>query len=389
MIADAMRQVGLNAVSQPTAFGAIETAVAAHSFDLYIFDWELNTVDPDYLFDLFDSSNAAAGRNYPGFNNATFDQVIERSRAELDRATRRGYIFSAQEALAAARPYDLLYYRQRLEAYRQDHFVNWTTSFGTNWNEWSLLGIHPPQTYNITITTAPAGLMVVVGGTTQAAPVTVMCTSSETVTVGAITPQVIGGSRYTFVSWSDGGAVAHSIACTGNAVVVATFSVEHSITALTIPGGLNVTVGGVTGVAPVSQWCPDGSTITVAAPTPQGSGDTRLAFASWSDGGVASHTVPCSAPATITAAFSFAHHVTVQTVPAGLSVTVAGVTGPAPVSQWCPHRRETGTPASRLHRGPTAAWPRTRSHVPLRRRSPPRSKPSSGSPSRATRRGRR
>ena len=145
MIAASMRQVGLNAVSQPTAFGTIVSLINAHQFDMFILGWRIGGTDPDYLFDFFDSSNAPSGQNYPGFNNATFDQAIGASRAELDRNKRQALIFKAQGIVAEARPYDVLYYRTNIEAYRQDRFTGWTVSSGSIWNYWSLQKINAPS----------------------------------------------------------------------------------------------------------------------------------------------------------------------------------------------------------------------------------------------------
>ncbi len=156
MIADAMRQAGLNAVSRPTAFGEIVNRIAVHDFDVFILGWRIGGTDPDYLFSFFDSSNAASGQNYPGYNNATFDSVIRGSRAELDRTTRRALIFQAQQLLADARPYDVLYFRTNIEGYRQDRYVNWTVSSGTIWGYWSLQGIRPPSTKAIRLSLAVA-----------------------------------------------------------------------------------------------------------------------------------------------------------------------------------------------------------------------------------------
>ena len=149
MVADAMRQVGINAVARPTAFGEIVNKINVHDFDVYILGWRIGGTDPDYLFSFFHSTNAAAGQNYGGFQNDTFDQVIDDSRAELDRTTRQTLIFQAQSILADARPYEVLYYRTNIEGYRQDRFVNWTVASGTIWNYWSLEGIRPPSAQTI------------------------------------------------------------------------------------------------------------------------------------------------------------------------------------------------------------------------------------------------
>jgi len=145
-VAADMRAVGINAVSRPMAFGEIVNRINAHNFDLYILGWRVGGTDPDYLFSFFHSSNAGVnGQNYPGYNNRTFDSLITRSRAELDRNARQGFVFDAQRQLAIDRPYEVLYYRTNIEGYRQDRFVNWTVSSGTIWGYWSLEGIRPPS----------------------------------------------------------------------------------------------------------------------------------------------------------------------------------------------------------------------------------------------------
>ncbi|HKZ48987.1 MAG TPA: hypothetical protein VJ397_09435, partial [Thermoplasmata archaeon] len=171
MIAAAMQSVGINVVSTPLAFGEIVARLDARNFDQYILGWRIGGTDPDYLFSFWDSSNAAGGQNYPGFNNATFDTTIRASRAELNRTLRHDLIFTAQDILADARPYEVLYYRTNIEGYRQDRFVNWTVSSGTIWNYYSLLGIRPPSEKRLTIT--PTLKSAVLSGLTAPLTVTV------------------------------------------------------------------------------------------------------------------------------------------------------------------------------------------------------------------------
>ena len=141
----AWRQVGLNSIVKPTAFGEIANRITAHDFDLYLLGWQIDGTDPDYLFDLFHGSNAASGLNYGGFRNATYDALIEGSRREMDRDARRGLIWQAHDVLVAARPAEPIYARTNIEGFRQDRFVNWTVVDGTIWNYWSLIGIRPPR----------------------------------------------------------------------------------------------------------------------------------------------------------------------------------------------------------------------------------------------------
>ena len=152
MIADAMRQVGINAGSRPTSFGEVVSRITIHDFDLFILGWRITGTDPDYLFSFFHCGNAFG--NGLGYCSPEFDQVIDASRAEMDRGVRQGLIYRAQEILARDRPAEPLYYRTNIEAYRQDGFVNWTVASGTIWNFWSLIGIHPPTSGPYTIAMA-------------------------------------------------------------------------------------------------------------------------------------------------------------------------------------------------------------------------------------------
>ena len=144
MIADAMRQVGINADAKPTTFGRLIDLITVHDFSVFILGWRIATMDPDYLFSFFSCGGIIPSCSIMGYNSAEFDEVIDASRAEMDRNARQGLIYRAQEILARDQPAEPLYFRTNIEAYRQDRFVNWTVASGTIWNFWSLIGIHPP-----------------------------------------------------------------------------------------------------------------------------------------------------------------------------------------------------------------------------------------------------
>ena len=77
-----------------------------------------------------------------------------------------------------------------------------------------------------------------------------------------------------------------------------------SITLLTSPASLNVTVDGQPRAAPVVVGSVVGMDREIGAPSPQQRGDSLLAFTAWSDGGAATHTLRATASAmTLTAAF--------------------------------------------------------------------------------------
>ena len=68
-----------------------------------------------------------------------------------------------------------------------------------------------PRTANLTFTTVPTGLRVYLDGAPATAPFAIEAVAGIERTVGLENPQILGGSGYRFVSWSDGGALAHTI----------------------------------------------------------------------------------------------------------------------------------------------------------------------------------
>ncbi|MBC7078259.1 MAG: hypothetical protein H5T92_08145, partial [Synergistales bacterium] len=57
--------------------------------------------DPDeFLYNMFHSSTAKDGYNFPGFTNPEYDKVVEQQRSTIDREQRRQLVFKAQEIIA-------------------------------------------------------------------------------------------------------------------------------------------------------------------------------------------------------------------------------------------------------------------------------------------------
>jgi hypothetical protein len=72
--------------------------------------------------------------------------VIDESRTEMNLTIRQQLIRDAQGILAEDLPYNVLYYRKNIEAYRVNSFTGWETSAsGTIFNYWSLMNIKRPS----------------------------------------------------------------------------------------------------------------------------------------------------------------------------------------------------------------------------------------------------
>jgi len=141
--------------------------------------------------------------------------------------------------------------------------------------------------------------------------------------------------------------------------LVLAFTVEtpdYPIRVDTVPGGLTVSIDGVDASAPVTLWCGVGTTHAISAPSPQGPGDTRHVFESWSDDGAQSHDVLCAA-ANFTAYFTIQYRVVVATQPAGLGVVVDGTTyNDTYRGWWNASESRTLDAPSPQYSGPDVRW---------------------------------
>jgi hypothetical protein len=172
---------------------------------------------------------------------------------------------------------------------------------------------------NLTIATSPAGLKVSVdGGAAQTAPLHETRTAGSQHTITTTTPQTATGTKFTFVNWSDSGALSHKITVTSTTTTyTATFSTSYLLTTAASPsGGGSVTPATGTYYAAVTK-------VNLTA-TP----NTNYLFSKWvgkvASTSSASTTVTMSAPESVTADFATAP-VTVSPVSISLGNVVVGI----------------------------------------------------------------
>ena len=167
MIAASARNIGLNISAQLVAFGEITEKLNNRDMDMWMYSERINSNPPEFYTDFYYSGSDVWGLNYAGFQNDTFDGMALQARAEMDPGAQPGLIKQASALLADALPNDVIYFRDNIEVYRQDKFINWTVGragsiFGDSY--WSWIGIHPP--YGTTVEVLlPGGSSVDEGGT--------------------------------------------------------------------------------------------------------------------------------------------------------------------------------------------------------------------------------
>lgn len=101
-----------------------------------------------------------------------------------------------------------------------------------------------PRTVGLSFDTVPTGLRLTVGARSLVAPFGIEMIVNGQTTIGAASPQTIGGATYEFVLWTDGGTASHVITGTNSAAYVATFNGRPTarITASTVTGRVPTTV---------------------------------------------------------------------------------------------------------------------------------------------------
>jgi len=129
-----------------------------------------------------------------------------------------------------------------------------------------------PQTVALTVASSQAGLTLGFNAESVVGPITRTVIIGSSNSISAPSPQTVGGTTYTFQSWSDGGAAAHNVIAPAT---TRTYTATFAGSAGGLPGGWLTGDIGSPGVPGSATW--DGSAFTVRG---SGSdiGDTSDAF---------------------------------------------------------------------------------------------------------------
>ena len=153
-------------------------------------------------------------------------------------------------------------------------------------------------TTSVTVGTTPAGLSFSVDGTTYTSTQSLTWNIGDSHTIATTSPQTSGGTQNTFASWSDGGAMSHSVTASASTTsYTATFSTAYQLTTAASP-----TAGGTVTPAAGSYYA-SGTVVNLSAVPNSG-----YTFSSWTgnvaNSASATTTVTMSAAQSVTANFS-------------------------------------------------------------------------------------
>src|SRR5256886_1113467 len=125
----------------------------------------------------------------------------------------------------------------------------------------------------ITVATVPTGLPIAVDGATATSPATYawLNGSSHTVSVSSLISGATG-TRFVWASWSDGGAISHSIVADSDRTITAVWHTQYSLTIQAGPG-----------TATTADWYDAGApaVASLASGIVPGATGTRSVFVSW------------------------------------------------------------------------------------------------------------
>ncbi len=167
--------------------------------------------------------------------------------------------------------------------------------------------------YTAQASVSPSGLSFSIDNVSTSTAYSAWWDNGSTHWIATTTPQYTSPQiRYTWASWSDGGALAHAVVASAPISVSGTFLQQQGLLVSTQPGGLNFTFDGANYSSSQTFWLSLDTYHAVSVATLEFAGSgVRYRFASWSDGGAASHVVHFTGATAVTAAFSAEYYLTV------------------------------------------------------------------------------
>ncbi len=162
-----------------------------------------------------------------------------------------------------------------------------------------LYSVNPPVPIAVTVQASLAGASFTVDGTSYNSSQTFSWTAGSLHTIAATSPQSAGvaGTQYAWSSWSDGGAISHTVSPAAATTYTVNFTTQYQLTTSVSPTG-----GGTITANPSSStgYYNTGSQVTLTA-TP----NSVCTFTNWSGGlsGANPQTVTMSGPISGTANF--------------------------------------------------------------------------------------
>src|SRR2546427_731425 len=149
MIAKNLKSINLDIDSAPTSFDTIvaKAFTPPVDYDIYILGFLLGDFPESYLCNFFcsyeDPNIDPAGGNSAGYNNQVVDALIKKALVTVDNQARYKLVKDVEGIVVHDLPWNVLFYRKNLNAYRNDAWVGWVNTPPQLYNYWSLVNLAP------------------------------------------------------------------------------------------------------------------------------------------------------------------------------------------------------------------------------------------------------
>ncbi|HYY48650.1 MAG TPA: ABC transporter substrate-binding protein [Thermoplasmata archaeon] len=166
MISNNLKAAGLNIEAAPTSFDTIVAKAFTRpvNFDIYILGWSLPGFPETYLCTFFcsqfDVNKNPAGQNSAGYSNPQVDTLINQLLYTTDFNKRLKLVQDVEGLLTKDIPWNTLYYRKAVVAWRNDAWQDWVLfpNGRAHFNSYSVVNLKPAGTVTVT---PPAGALTV------------------------------------------------------------------------------------------------------------------------------------------------------------------------------------------------------------------------------------
>src|SRR2546425_4203422 len=154
MISNNLKAAHLNIDAAPTSFDTIVAKAFTRpvNFQIYVLGWSLGLFPETYLCTFFcsnyDVNKNPAGQNSAGYSNPTVDALINQALYTTDTTARTAIVKHIEGLVAADIPWNVLYYRKNVVAWRNDAWTGWILYPNGNaqFNFYSVVHIQPAGT---------------------------------------------------------------------------------------------------------------------------------------------------------------------------------------------------------------------------------------------------
>jgi peptide/nickel transport system substrate-binding protein len=125
---DAAKNVGIELDLQTLDTNTLGNTVynaSAPNWDIFVWGWDSGVPDPDYMLGV-PLCNQIGGNNDVYYCNSTYDQMYDQQASTLDVKARLAIVNQMQQMYYDDAAYIIMWYQDKLQAYRDDTWQGWT-----------------------------------------------------------------------------------------------------------------------------------------------------------------------------------------------------------------------------------------------------------------------